>query len=894
MSLTSLGDVGLFYVQEEFDMQGREIRRLYTEFFREKGHEIVPSASLVPHDDPTLLWINSGMAPLKKYFDGRVVPTNPRLTNSQKCIRTNDIENVGKTARHHTFFEMLGNFSIGDYFKREAIHYAYEFLTDRLKMDVSRLSITVHPEDDEAFLIWHREIGFPEEKILRLEENFWDIGEGPCGPNSEIFYDRGSHVGCGRDACDASCDCDRHLEIWNLVFSQYNHNADGSYTPLPKKNIDTGMGLERTASVLQDKPSNYETDLFMPIIEAAAKKLDVHYGEKAAVDVALKVIADHARAVVFSITDGVAPSNEGRGYVIRRLLRRAVRYGKQLGFGEPFLHSLVPVVAEMMSDAYPEITARAKHTAKLMQLEEERFHETLADGEALLAKSLARLREMGSTVLPGAEAFRLYDTFGFPIDLTEEIAQESGMEIDREGFVEALEAQRQRARSARQQVDSMQVQTGELADLLVPSVFVGYDKLKSDAHIVALFLNGEAVEHAGALERVLVMLDQTPFYAESGGQVADVGVIRGRDFELRVEDVKKAPNGQHVHLCEVVMGSVRTAEHVVAEVDSLRRSAITKNHTATHLLHHALREVLGDHVAQAGSLVQPDRLRFDFSHTGAISREDLERIELLVNQAIWDDEPVTIEEMAQADAKALGAMALFGEKYGERVRVVRAGSRSIELCGGCHVSHNGQINLFRLISEGGIGSGVRRVEAVTGAFAYEFVKAEERLLFRVADQLKSTPALLPKRVETVTDQVRALEKEVETLMNRLHRAEAGQLDERITQYAHGSALVASAREQDVEGLRAMADYLRQKHADLLIVLGSTKDGKAAFVVAVPPSLQVRGAHAGKLVKEIANRALGAGGGKADLAQAGGGNPEKLTQALEHAETLLAQLLSDAL
>ncbi|KUO97360.1 alanine--tRNA ligase [Ferroacidibacillus organovorans] len=875
-------------------MQGREIRRLYTEFFREKGHEIVPSASLVPHDDPTLLWINSGMAPLKKYFDGRVVPTNPRLTNSQKCIRTNDIENVGKTARHHTFFEMLGNFSIGDYFKREAIHYAYEFLTDRLKLDVSRLSITIHPEDDEAFLIWHREIGFPEEKILRLEENFWDIGEGPCGPNSEIFYDRGENVGCGRETCDASCDCDRHLEIWNLVFSQYNHNADGSYTPLPKKNIDTGMGLERTASVLQDKPSNYETDLFMPIIEAAAQRLNVRYGENEAVDVALKVIADHARAVVFSITDGVAPSNEGRGYVIRRLLRRAVRYGKQLGFGEPFLHSLVPVVAGMMDDAYPEIAARAEHTMTLMRLEEERFHETLADGEALLAKSIARLREMGSTVLSGAEAFRLYDTFGFPIDLTEEIAKESGVEIDRNGFAEALEAQRQRARSARQQVDSMQVQSGELADLLVPSVFVGYDTLKTDAHVVALYLNGKAVEQAGALERVLVVLDQTPFYAESGGQVADRGIIRGHDFELRVEDVKKAPNGQHIHICEVALGSVRTVARVVAEVDSLRRAAITKNHTATHLLHYALRTVLGEHVAQAGSLVLPDRLRFDFSHTGAISREDLERVELLVNQAIWDDEPVTVEEMAQSDAKALGAMALFGEKYGERVRVVRAGSQSIELCGGCHVSHNGQINLFRLVSESGIGSGVRRVEAVTGAYAYEFVKAEERLLLHVSEQLKSPPALLQKRVESMNDHVRLLEKEVEALTAQLNRAEAAQLDERITQHANGRALVAAVREQDVEGLRAMADYLRQKHADLLIVLGSSKAEKAAFVVSVPPLLQARGAHAGKLVKEIASLAGGAGGGKADLAQAGGRNPEKLPKALEHAEALLAKLLSDTM
>ncbi len=871
-------------------MKGSEIRRRYVEFFRDKGHEIVPSASLVPQDDASLLWINSGMAPLKRYFDGRVIPENPRLTNSQKCIRTNDIENVGKTARHHTFFEMLGNFSIGDYFKREAIHWAWEFITERLQMDPALLSVTIHPEDDEAFLIWHREIGIPEDKILRLEDNFWDIGEGPCGPNSEIFYDRGAHVGCGRPECDASCDCDRYLEIWNLVFSQYNHNPDGSYTPLPKKNIDTGMGLERTASVLQNVATNYDTDLFRPIIDDAARQMRIAYGQDSACDTALKVIADHARAVVFSISDGVMPSNEGRGYVIRRLLRRAVRYGKQFGLTKPFLYSLVRVVGDVMADYYPEIMQKHDYIANVMRMEEERFFETLTEGEHLLSAVIAKLKESGETVLPGAEAFKLYDTYGFPIDLTEEIAAESSIDVDREGFTKALSEQRERARSARQDVRSMHVQTTHLRDLAVQSEFVGYSLLQMAARIEAMFLDDAPITSAPLGETVQIVLDRTPFYAESGGQVADTGVLLGENFELKVHDVQKGPNGQHIHRCEVVMGEVPIGASVSAVVDAVRRSDITKNHTATHLLHKALRQVLGEHVAQAGSLVEGERLRFDFSHMGSMTPDELSRVERLVNEEIWRDEPVTIEEMDIDSAKGLGAMALFGEKYGARVRVVRAGVYSIELCGGCHVDRTGQIGLFKLLGDSGIGSGIRRVEAVTGKHAYEFIRAQEELLLSLAAHLRSTPAQLPKRIETMMEDHKGLEKQVEQLTSKLSNVEALQLLGDVVSFAGGDAVISEVQGQNVEGLRSLADSLKSRRNDLLIVLGSAHESGVSFVVAVPKRMQEMGLHAGKLVKEIAQVAGGSGGGKPELAQAGAKDQGKLQEALLFAKNTLQEKL----
>lgn len=868
-------------------MKGSELRRKYVEFFHEKGHDIMPSASLVPQDDASLLWINSGMAPLKKYFDGRVVPPNLRMTNSQKCIRTNDIENVGKTARHQTFFEMLGNFSIGDYFKREAIHWAWEFITDRLGMEVERLSVTIHPEDEEAYLIWQREIGVAKEKILRLDENFWDIGEGPCGPNSEIFYDRGKDVGCGRPECDASCDCDRHLEIWNLVFSQYNHNPDGSYTPLPKKNIDTGMGLERTASVLQNVATNFDTDLFLPIIQEAARLIHVDYGTSTDVDTKLKIIADHVRTVAFSITDGVSPSNEGRGYVIRRLLRRAVRSGKQLGYSQPFLHQLVGVVGEVMGDYYPEVLHKREFVERLIRLEEERFFETLTEGEALLTQVMKQVKALEQQMIPGDQAFKLYDTYGFPVDLTEEIALENGLTVDREGFTLALEEQRTRARSARQDVGSMQVQTTVLRDLDIASSFVGYTEYATVAKIEWMMVEGQPVMTAGLGERVQLILDRTPFYAESGGQVCDRGMIIHSDFELRVLDVQKAPHGQHVHECEVIMGVATAGTTVTAAIDLEARADITKHHTATHLLHKALREVLGEHVAQAGSLVEPERLRFDFSHVGAMSRVEMDRVERLVNEEIWRDELVTIEEMDQETAKSLGAMALFGEKYGDIVRVVKAGTYSLELCGGCHVARTGQIGLFKLVQEGGIGSGIRRVEAVTGKYAYEYVLAQEKLLLSIGESLRANIGQLPQRVESMLLHVKQLERDMESLTSKLGRLEAMQLLQSIEPLQDSAMLIAKVPEMDVDQLRAIVDELKGQRQDLLMILSSVKDDKVAIVVYVPTVLQAKGYHAGKLVKEIAAVVGGSGGGRPDIAQAGGKNPLQIDAALATARRLLS-------
>ncbi len=869
-------------------MKASEIRRHYVEFFREKGHEIVPSASLVPHDDPSLLWINSGMAPLKRYFDGRVVPENPRLTNSQKCIRTNDIENVGKTARHHTFFEMLGNFSIGDYFKREAIHWAWEFLTERLAIDAKKLSITIHPEDDEAYAIWHKEIGVADDKILRLEDNFWDIGEGPCGPNSEIFYDRGEHVGCGRKECDASCDCDRHLEIWNLVFSQYNHNPDGSYTPLPKKNIDTGMGLERTAAVLQNVATNYDTDLFIPIIARAASLLGIRYGEKETTDVALKVISDHVRAVTFSIADGVLPSNEGRGYVIRRLLRRAVRHGKQQGMTKPYLYELVVVVGEVMQDYYPEILAKREFIEMVIRTEEERFHETLTDGEALLAKAIVRAKEANSERLDGDEVFKLYDTYGFPIDLTEEIALESGLSVDRDGFTAALEKQRERARNARQDADSMQVQTTSLRDLTVRSEFIGYEVMTASSKIVAIIHEDQSVQEAGLGEHVLIVLERTPFYAESGGQVADHGEIIGEEFTLHVTDVQKGPNGQHIHDAKVVSGTVRLGQSVTARIEATRRFAIAKNHTATHLMHKALRDVLGTHVAQAGSLVEDGRLRFDFSHIGAMTKEEMALVERHVNEQIWQDTLVAIDQMAIDEAKGLGAMALFGEKYGEVVRVVKVGAYSIELCGGCHVERTGQIGLFKLIGETGIGSGVRRIEAVTGKFAYEYGIMQEKLLTAMAERLRANPLQLPERVSLMLDQTKELQKEIESLQQTISKLESGQLLDAVVTFEGHKYLVTQVAGMDVEGLRGIVEQIRQKDQEIHVVLGSVKEGKVAFVSSIAKSGIAQGLHAGQLIKQIAQVAGGSGGGRPDMAQAGAKDPSKLQEALNLAKAILEE------
>lgn len=865
-------------------LTGAQIRQMFLDFFQEKGHAVEPSASLVPHEDPSLLWINSGVATLKKYFDGRVIPQNPRITNAQKSIRTNDIENVGKTARHHTFFEMLGNFSIGDYFKEEAITWAWEFLTSDkwIGFDKELLSVTIHPEDEEAFTLWNEKMGVPKERIIRLEENFWDIGEGPSGPNTEIFYDRGEAY--GNDFSDPELypggENERYLEVWNLVFSQFNHNPDGSYTPLPKKNIDTGMGLERMTSIVQDVPTNFDTDLFMPMIGATETISGEKYRngdlEK---DMAFKVIADHIRTVTFAVGDGALPSNEGRGYVLRRLLRRAVRYSKKLNINRPFMFELVPVVGEVMKDFYPEVLEKKDFIAKVVKNEEERFHETLHDGEAILAEVIAKAKEEKTTVISGVDAFRLYDTYGFPIELTEEYAEEAGMTVDHEGFENEMEKQRERARAARQDVDSMQVQGGVLGEVKVASEFVGYGTVATESNVVALVKNGEYTDSLQVGEEGQLMLDVTPFYAESGGQIADRGYLLADGVKVLVKDVQKAPNGQNLHKVVVEEGTLTKDAAVKAIIDTKNRSSVVKNHTATHLLHQALKDVLGTHVNQAGSLVTSERLRFDFSHFGQVQADELEKIERIVNEKIWESIDVEISQKAIEEAKEMGAMALFGEKYGDVVRVVQVGDYSLELCGGCHVDNTASIGIFKIVAESGIGAGTRRIEAVTGKSAYELMNDQVGLLKEAAGKMKTNPKDILTRVDGLFAEVKQLQKENESLAAKLSNIEAGNLTDSVMTVDGVNVLAAKVNVADMNNLRTMMDDLKNKLESAVVVLASVNDDKVNILAGVTKDLISQGYHAGKLVKEVASRCGGGGGGRPDMAQAGGKNPAQVEEAL---------------
>ncbi|MFI8624093.1 alanine--tRNA ligase [Bacillus altitudinis] len=871
-----------------------QVRQMFLDFFKEKGHAVEPSASLVPHDDPTLLWINSGVATLKKYFDGRVVPENPRICNAQKSIRTNDIENVGKTARHHTFFEMLGNFSIGDYFKEEAIEWAWEFLTsdEWIGFDPNLLSVTVHPEDEEAYVLWRDKIGVPEERIIRLEGNFWDIGEGPSGPNTEIFYDRGEAY--GNDMNDPELypggENERYLEVWNLVFSEFNHNPDGTYTPLPKKNIDTGMGLERMVSVIQNVPTNFDTDLFMPIIRAVETISGESYGESKEKDTAFKVIADHIRTVAFAVSDGALPSNEGRGYVLRRLLRRAVRYAKTIHIHRPFMYDLVPVVAEIMKDFYPDVQAKEEFIAKVIKNEEERFHETLNEGLAILSEVIKKERDNGSSQISGKDVFKLYDTYGFPVELTEEYAEDENMTVDREGFQLEMEKQRERARNARQDVGSMQVQGGALGDIKAESTFVGYENLTADARVIELLQNGEIVTEAHEGETVQILLDETPFYAESGGQVADKGTLKSAEAIIDIKDVKKAPNGQHVHEGVVVSGTVQKGIEVTAEVESALRKGIVKNHTATHLLHQALKDVLGSHVNQAGSLVNENRLRFDFSHFGQVTKEELSQIEKIVNEKIWEGISVAIDLKPIAEAKEMGAMALFGEKYGDIVRVVQVGDYSIELCGGCHVQNTAEIGLFKIASESGIGAGTRRIEAVTGKGAYEELNDQLALLEKAANELKSNTKDVPKRIASLQADLKEVQRENESLLAKLSQAEAGSILEKVIEVGGVNVLTEKVNAKDMNHLRTMVDDLKAKLGSAVIVLGAVQNGKVNISAGVTKDVIEKGLHAGKLVKQAAEICGGGGGGRPDMAQAGGKQPEKLEEALATVEESVKSVL----
>lgn len=874
-------------------MKSHEIRQKFLDFFAEKGHRIEPSASLVPHDDPSLLWINSGVATLKKYFDGRITPDNPRICNAQKAIRTNDIENVGRTPRHHTFFEMLGNFSIGDYFKKEAITWAWEFLTDPkwIGFAPEKLYVTIHPDDDEALAIWRDTIGLPEERIGKLEDNFWDIGEGPSGPNSEIFYDRGEHL-CDPDdpECYPGGENDRFLEVWNLVFSQFNHNADGTYTPLPSKNIDTGMGLERMASVLQDVPTNYDTDLFKPLIDQTAAIAGVRYGDNPEHDVALRVIADHVRTVSFAVGDGVLPSNEGRGYVLRRLLRRAVRFGKTVGIEAPFMYRLTETVAGLMGMFYTEVAEKQEFIAQVIKGEEERFHETLHEGLNILQHIVTQARREQRHVISGQEAFTLYDTYGFPLDLTEDYARESGLTVDRDGFSRAMEAQRERARTARQEVGSMQVQGGILNEIKVKSEFVGYNELVTRAKVEHLMKDEQFVDEVQTGEKCQIILDRTPFYAESGGQVADRGVIECGDTELQVTDVQKGPNGQHVHEVTVKKGTIRRGDTVRAAVDREFRQDVLKNHTATHLLHKALREVLGGHVSQAGSLVAPERLRFDFSHIRPVQEAELEQIENRINAHIWANIPVETSIHSLEKAKEMGAVALFGEKYGKRVRVVQIGDYSIELCGGTHVTRTAEIGLCKIVAESGIGSGIRRIDAVTGRHAFMYMSEQLELLKQAGALVNARAAEVPDKIQSLKQKLQQAERENESLSARLIRRESEEIADQMTKTADGvSVLAVQVDAPDMNSLRKMLDDVKMKVKEGVIVLGATRGDKVQLVASISPDLVERGYHAGHLIKDVAAICGGGGGGRPGMAQAGGREPAKLPQALKEVPSLVTRM-----
>lgn len=868
-----------------------EIRSMFLDFFEEKGHKIEPSASLVPVDDPTLLWINSGVATLKKYFDGSIVPDNPRIANSQKSIRTNDIENVGVTARHHTMFEMLGNFSIGEYFKEEAIVWAWEFLTgDKwLALDPKNLYVTVHPEDEEARKIWEEVVGLPTEYVIDEEDNFWDIGVGPSGPNTEIFYDRGqenndlpedhpeSYVGGENE---------RWLEVWNLVFSQFNHQPDGTYEPLPNKNIDTGMGLERIVSVIQETPTNFETDLFMPLIEKVEEISGKNYDTAEELKQSFKVIADHVRAVTFAIADGALPSNEGRGYVLRRLIRRSVMHGRKLDIQETFLTKLVPLVGEMMGDFYPNVVEQSEFVIKVIKQEEERFHETLTEGLDHLVSVFDVLTEKGEKVVAGKDAFTLYDTFGFPVELTEEYALEKGFEVDIDGFAEEMEKQRERARAARGNEQSMNIQSDLLVGLAVESEFTGYEASKTISKLNTIISEDEIHETIEGKRKAQLIFDATPFYAEKGGQSGDKGVIQDAEGNIvaLVTDTKSAPAGQTLHIVETKSELTVGTEYKLV-VSEVRRMLIERNHTATHLLHQALKDVLGGHVNQAGSLVAPDHLRFDFTHLEQVSPEQLEEIEKIINEKISEAHPVETIVTSIDQAREMGAMALFGEKYGDVVRVVSIDDYSIELCGGTHVTNTSDIGLFKITTESGIGAGVRRIVARTSEGALQWVDKQLEVLAETAQLTKAqTIDLVTDRVKSLFDEIKILRRENESLKAQLSNAQAGDIFENIETIGDYTVIAEKVEASDMDQLRQMGDKWKETNPSDVLVLALAVDGKVNMLTAMSDKAIKAGLKAGDLIKEIAPLVGGGGGGRPDMAQAGGKNPGGIDEALAAAKT----------
>jgi alanyl-tRNA synthetase len=875
-------------------MTGNEIRKLFLDFFEKHGHRVVRSSSLVPQDDPTLLFTNAGMVQFKRTFLGEEKREYVRAATSQKCVRAggkhNDLENVGYTARHHTFFEMLGNFSFGNYFKEEAIEFAWDLLTNQFGLPAEKLYASVFTDDDDAYDLWHRKIGVPTERMVRLGEkdNFWAMGDtGPCGPCSEIHLDRGEAYGCGRPDCSVDCDCDRFLEIWNLVFMQYNRDESGTMTPLPKPSIDTGMGLERLASVLQDVPTNFDIDLIRPIIARTEALAEKSYGQDKAVDVAMKVIADHSRATAFLVGDGVLPSNEGRGYVLRRIMRRAIRYGRNIGLTKPFLGQTAETVFEIMKPAYPDLFESAAFIRKVIENEEQRFTETLDTGLKLLTDSLEELKAVGRQEIPGDLIFKLYDTFGFPVDIVQDVVRDTQMTLDMNGFQGHMEAQRTRSRS-KVTFAGINEAYKELTADAVKSRFTGYDTLKMEARVLLLVQGGQKVRQAVGDKEVEVVTDATPFYGESGGQVGDQGLITAPGLILEVTDTIKDPTGLIIHKGHITDGRIEFDQPVSLAVDLEKRQATANNHTATHILHAVLRQVLGEHVKQAGSLVAPDRLRFDFTHFSQVEPDQIRRIESLVNQRIRANVAVLTDEMDVEEALHAGATALFEEKYGDRVRVVALPDFSKELCGGTHTRRTGDIGLFKIVAETSVASGVRRIEALTGQPALDYVQQMTQTVQQSGHLLRVKPDDVTARIEQLQNTHRSLEKQVEKLKSALADARTGSSDEDVKTINGVPVLIKKVGVDKPAALRELADRLKDRVRSGIVILGSSVGEKALLIVVVSKDL-VKRFHAGNIVKALAAIVGGGGGGRPDMAQAGGTQPEKLDMALEQAAKIIAEM-----
>ena len=878
-----------------------ELRRMYLEFFESKGHLAMKSFSLVPHNDNSLLLINAGMAPLKPYFTGQEIPPRRRVTTCQKCIRTGDIENVGKTARHLTFFEMLGNFSFGDYFKHEAIHWSWEFLTQVLGLEEDRLYPSIYGEDDEAFEIWNKEVGVPAERITRFYrdpetgecDNFWEHGAGPCGPCSEIYYDRGEKYGCGRPDCKVGCDCDRFMEVWNNVFTQFEGDGKGGYTELAQKNIDTGMGLERLAVVMQDVDSVFDIDTMKAIRDKVCEMSGKKYQVDALDDVSIRLITDHIRSATFMISDGIMPSNEGRGYVLRRIIRRAARHGRMLGIDGIFMAKLAATVINESKDGYPELEEKKDFIFKVLSQEEEKFGKTIDQGLSILSDMEKQMEADGVKVLSGENAFKLYDTYGFPMDLTQEILEEKGFSVDEEGFKKAMEVQRTTARKARKVTNYMGADETvyESVDPSVTTEFVGYDSLNCKSKITVLTTETEIVEALSDGEVGTVIVEQTPFYATMGGQQGDKGIIRTAAGEFQVEDTIKLLGGKVGHVGKMISGMMKTGDEADLSVDAALRAKICKNHSATHLLQKALREVLGTHVEQAGSYQDGERTRFDFSHFAAMTPEELEKVEKIVNDKIAEAIPVRTDVMTVDEAKKTGAMALFGEKYGETVRVVSMGDFSKEFCGGTHVKNTSEIAAFKIISENGVAAGVRRIEALTGDNVFAYYRNLEKELLEAAKAAKATPATLTEKIEHMQAEIKALTSENESLKSKAAKEALGDVMDQIVE-VKGVKLLASAVDGvDMNGLRDLGDQLKEQLGEGVIVLASSCEGKVNLIVMATDAAMKQGAHAGNLIRSIAGKVGGGGGGRPNMAQAGGKNPAGILEAIAEAKIALEAQLS---